>query len=83
MIEILSPSTQERDKLVKRDLYSKYGVKEYWIVDPAGKNIEVMMQGHEGYMLHAVFLNDEVLTSPLIGTYVVCLARYSKMYSQY
>ena len=66
VIEILSPSTQERDKLVKRDIYSEYGVKEYWIVDPVGKNIEVMIQGHEGYKLHAIFLNDEVLTSPLI-----------------
>ena len=66
VIEILSPSTQERDKLVKRDIYSKYGVKEYWIVDPVGKNIEVMTIGSKGYTLHAIFLNDEVLTSPLI-----------------
>jgi len=66
VIEILSPSTQERDKLVKRDIYSEYGVKEYWIVDPVGKNIEVMTLGTEGYKLHAIFLNDEVLTSPLI-----------------
>ena len=66
VIEILSPSTQERDKLVKRDIYSKYGVKEYWIVDPVGKNIEVMTSGSKGYKLHAIFLNDEVLTSPLI-----------------
>ena len=66
VIEILSPSTQERDKLVKRDLYSKYGVKEYWIVDPVGKNIEVMTHGSEGYQLYAIFLNDEFLISPLI-----------------
>ena len=66
VIEILSPSTQERDKLVKRDIYSRYGVKEYWIVDPVGKNIEVMTVGSKGYTLHAIFLNDEVLTSPLI-----------------
>lgn len=73
VIEILSPSTQERDKLVKRDIYSKYGVKEYWIVDPVGKNIEVMIQGHEGYKLHAIFLNDEVLTSPLMEGFLLPL----------
>ncbi len=73
VIEILSPSTQERDKLVKRDIYSKYGVKEYWIVDPVEKNIEVMIQGHEGYKLHAIFLNDEVLTSPLIEGFLLPL----------
>ncbi len=73
VIEILSPSTQERDKLVKRDIYSKYGVQEYWIIDPVGKNIEVMTLGSEGYKLHAIFLNDEVLTSPLIQGFSLSL----------
>lgn len=48
-------------------------MKEYWIVDPVGKNIEVMIQGHEGYKLHAIFLNDEVLTSPLIEGFLLPL----------
>ena len=66
IIEILSPSTQELDKLVKRHLYSKFGVREYWIVDPVGKNIEVMTQSDKGFKLFAAFSNDDVLTSPLI-----------------
>ena len=40
-VEILSPSTARKDKLNKKALYEKYGVKEYWIVDPIGKSIEV------------------------------------------
>lgn len=66
VIEILSPSTLERDKLVKRGMYAKYGVKEYWIVDPVAKNIEVMSLGSEGYKLYGIFFIDDVLTSPLI-----------------
>lgn len=34
VVEILSPSTRPRDERLKRDLYERAGVQEYWIVDP-------------------------------------------------
>jgi len=34
IVEILSPSTAKKDYGVKFDDYEKYGVKEYWIIDP-------------------------------------------------
>lgn len=37
LIEILSPGNQKHDKVRKKDLYEKFGVKEYWIVDPSTK----------------------------------------------
>ena len=37
VIEILSPSTQERDWREKFTLYQKAGVREYWVVDPVGR----------------------------------------------
>ena len=43
VVEILSPSTGQRDKLNKKDLYEKFGVKEYWIVDPFNKSVEVYL----------------------------------------
>ncbi|BDU49920.1 Uma2 family endonuclease [Haliovirga abyssi] len=41
VIEILSPSTAKRDKVLKYELYKKSGVKEYWIVDPYNLSIDV------------------------------------------
>lgn len=41
VIEILSPSTARRDRTVKRHLYERQGVAEYWIVDPDAKQVEV------------------------------------------
>ena len=38
-IEILSPSTESRDTLVKFKLYMNAGVREYWIVDPDKKTV--------------------------------------------
>ena len=43
VVEILSPSTARRDWGVKRELYAKHGVKEYWIADPANKIVWVML----------------------------------------
>ena len=43
VIEILSPGRENemRDRVAKRQLYAKFGVKEYWIVDPKNRIIEV------------------------------------------
>ncbi|HXL56567.1 MAG TPA: Uma2 family endonuclease, partial [Chitinophagaceae bacterium] len=39
VIEILSPKTAKYDLEDKRDVYERYGVKEYWAVDPASKQV--------------------------------------------
>jgi Uma2 family endonuclease len=41
IIEILSPSSTTRDQREKLDLYQRYGLQEYWIVDPETEAIEV------------------------------------------
>ena len=38
IIEVLSPGNTKHDKVRKKDLYEKFGVKEYWIIDPNSKN---------------------------------------------
>ena len=41
VVEILSPSTQSRDRRLKREVYERTGVEEYWVVDPDENVIEV------------------------------------------
>jgi Uma2 family endonuclease len=41
VVEILSPSTESRDRGLKLDRYRHFGVGEYWIVDPDGRTVEV------------------------------------------
>ena len=42
MVEILSPGTRRRDLKVKRELYARFGVREYWIVDPDARSVTVL-----------------------------------------
>ena len=49
VIEILSPSTAERDRELKLGLYARFGVSEYWIVDPDERSAQVMKLGTGRY----------------------------------
>lgn len=51
IIEILSPSTGLRDKTEKLDLYAKYGVSEYWIVDPATRAFDFLILDQGRYAI--------------------------------
>ncbi len=64
VIESLSPSTASRDRIVKRKLYAKYGVREYWVVDPVAKRIEVLTESPAGLDTWRVFSIGAVLVSP-------------------
>ncbi|MGF1638675.1 MAG: Uma2 family endonuclease [Cyclobacteriaceae bacterium] len=39
IIEIISPSTEFRDKTVKAFLYQKHGVRSYWLIDPSNESL--------------------------------------------
>ncbi|MBI5235590.1 MAG: Uma2 family endonuclease [Deltaproteobacteria bacterium] len=42
VVEIISPSSSFNDSVRKREIYQRFGVKEYWLVFPEEKAIEVM-----------------------------------------
>lgn len=41
VVEILSPSSLRHDRFVKLGLYQQAGVREYWIVDPEYKSVQI------------------------------------------
>ncbi len=70
LIEIISKKTESTDRDLKRDLYWRVGVKEYWIVDINEESIEVYKYKSEGYRLEKIYKkenNDKIMTELLKG----------------
>jgi Uma2 family endonuclease len=59
VVEILSDSTEHRDRGIKREKYAAYGVREYWIVDTDEKHVEVYRLSRGD--LRKVAVEDDVL----------------------
>ena len=66
VVEILSPGTAEHDRGYKQALYSRHGVREYWIVDPEAETIEVLSESIEGLILLATYRSGQSMTSSLL-----------------
>jgi Uma2 family endonuclease len=66
--EVLSPSTATIDRRRKRDLYARYGVTYYWIVDGDARTIEAYRLARAGYELLARMTADApVAVEPFPG----------------
>lgn len=59
VVEVLSPSTARNDRTHKMDVYARCGVREYWLVDPSGKSIEVYRANGSEFVLHDVYALHE------------------------
>ncbi len=68
IIEILSPGTRSRDEGIKREIYERYGVPEYWMLDADRKTSRVYRRLGNRLRLVAELSADagDVLTSPLL-----------------
>ncbi|HET9272103.1 MAG TPA: Uma2 family endonuclease [Vicinamibacterales bacterium] len=67
VIEIGSPSTRKRDETIKKRLYEREGVSEYWVVDPELDLIRVYVRDGErfGRARELSLETDDTLTTPL------------------
>ena len=66
-VEIFSPGTALRDKKAKFRLYEKFGVREYWMIDPVENMLEIWQLQDTHFVLVDVFGPNDVCTSPLLG----------------
>ena len=68
VVEVLSPGDENRrrDLLVKRQLYGKYGVTEYWVIDGETRTVETYRLQEEHLESVASFRNGDDITSPTL-----------------
>jgi Uma2 family endonuclease len=67
LVEVLSPSNRGRDLLTKRALYARAGVREYWIVDPTSRTIEVLALDRDAFHTAQLASGEDTVLSPLLG----------------
>ena len=67
IIEILSPSSLRYDKITKYNKYLNSGVREYWIIDPAGKLAYVYLLKDGEYLAQAYSEADIISVNVLEG----------------
>lgn len=66
VIEVVSPTTARQDRGPKLKAYARFGVPEYWIVDPEERVIEVYRLTEQGYRPAQTLAGQETLASPLL-----------------
>ena len=67
-VEVVSPGRENarRDRVVKLQVYGKFGVKEYWVADPQSRTLEIYRVA-DGVLAHAATLRgEEEITSPAL-----------------
>jgi Uma2 family endonuclease len=47
-IEVLSRSTAQRDRKIKKNAYREAGIREYWLVDPWKRTVEIYILSDDG-----------------------------------
>ena len=79
VVEVLSPGTRKTDEQVKRRLFARAGVREYWLVDPELDLIKVSRRGDDGSFRRVAELAAEdssTLESPLLPGFSLALAEF-------
>src|SRR6266571_4855818 len=68
VIEVTSPGAENRrrDLLIKRQLYGKYGVSEYWVVDGENRSVEVYRLQEDRLERVATLRNGDEISTPLL-----------------
>lgn len=61
VVEVLSPSTAKKDRLVKFNRYQKAGIQEYWIVDPVNEFIDVYLLNDNTFNQIGSFFKGDIL----------------------
>jgi len=78
VVEILSPGTAARDRDLKRKRYERFGVQEYWLVDPDHNTLEILVLKAGQYTQVCCAIRPATCTSALFPGLILDLGRLLK-----
>lgn len=74
VVEIISPTSLRRDRYDKRELYARFGVKEFWLADVANRSIEVLSLKAGNYQLFSCATDTGKICSEVLPGFELDLA---------
>jgi len=79
IVEISSPSTSGMDRVKKFNCYMKAGVREYWIVDPDTKSVQIFLLENGAYIGHGYFIDPDTIS---VSTLPECEISLMEVFSE-
>jgi Uma2 family endonuclease len=76
VVEVTSPGTATYDRHTKYVAYASARVPEYWIVDPAGRTVEVLVLEDDEYRTRGVFQGKAALPSQVVPGFLVRVEQF-------
>jgi len=73
VVEVLSPSNAYDDLTRKKATYCDSGVSEFWIIDPVGETIEILIKKGELFQTERFIRNPGLLESPMFPGFTMKL----------
>jgi len=67
VVEIMSPNSVKRDRFEKKELYERFAVPEYWIVDPQNATVEIYRLQNNRYELASFAAQTGNIRSEALG----------------
>jgi Uma2 family endonuclease len=73
VVEIISPNSAQRDRIIKHKIYALHGIKEYWLVHPEKENVQILRLEKSDFQRIAGLTKEDLLKSPMLSGMVIRL----------
>lgn len=70
VVEVLSPSTAPKDLTIKRDVYARHGVREYWVLEPVDRVLMIWRYEQEGFGAPEILALEGTASSKIAALYL-------------
>ena len=80
VVEVLSPGTAKNDRGRKMEVYGQCGVREYWIIDPDSRTVQVFLLGSGSVLPHEVYTSSAVAKVNILEG---CFVELEKVFRYY
>jgi len=73
IVEVISSSNENHDRVKKYITYMEFGIKEYWIINPKLKTVEVYTLEKDEYKQVAIYKGSDCAASQIFDGLAICL----------